>query len=124
MQVFHLFCVLQMSCNARRPQPQLYRRHCSLTLPGADPTKLIDELAKRKKIRTLGVSMGQGQEIIARKYIQSAAVEGHWVLLQNAHLGIGYLGEVGTPSRTPTLGLARSIKSCGGARCTLGTLSC
>ena len=33
---------------------------------GADPTKLIEDLAKRKKIKTLGVSMGQGQEIIAR----------------------------------------------------------
>jgi len=26
---------------------------------GADPTKLIEDLAKRKKIKTLGVSMGQ-----------------------------------------------------------------
>ena len=32
-----------------------------LLSPGADPTKLIEELAKRKKIKTLGVSMGQGQ---------------------------------------------------------------
>ncbi len=46
--------------------------HCKCPLicllsPGADPTKLIEDLAKKKKIKTLGVSMGQGQEIIARK---------------------------------------------------------
>lgn len=61
---------------------------------GADPTKLIDDLAKRKKIKTLGVSMGQGQEVIARRYMATAAAEGSWVLLQNAHLGLGYLAEV------------------------------
>jgi hypothetical protein len=30
-----------------------------LLSPGADPTKLIEDLAKRKKIKMLGVSMGQ-----------------------------------------------------------------
>ena len=38
--------------------------------------------------------MGQGQEIIARKYMASATVEGQWVLLQNTHLGLSYLPEV------------------------------
>lgn len=65
-----------------------------LLSPGADPTKLIEDLAKRKKIKTLGVSMGQGQEIIARKYIATANAEGQWVLLQNTHLGLNYLTEV------------------------------
>ncbi len=72
--------------------------HIALNLPsaavGADPTKLIEDLAKRKKIKTLGVSMGQGQEIIARKYMAIATVEGQWVLLQNTHLGLNYLSEV------------------------------
>ncbi|KAJ9508838.1 hypothetical protein QJQ45_028152, partial [Haematococcus lacustris] len=67
-----------------------------LLSPGADPTKLIEDLAKRKKIKTLGVSMGQGQEIIARKYMATASLEGQWVLLQNTHLGLGYLTEVET----------------------------
>lgn len=65
--------------------------------PGSDPTKLIEDLAKRKKIKCLGVSMGQGQEVAARKYMAAAAAEGHWVLLQNTHLGLGYLHEVGGP---------------------------
>eukprot|EP00967_Tisochrysis_lutea_P145992 scaffold274839_cov17-Tisochrysis_lutea.AAC.1 len=30
-----------------------------LLSPGADPTKLIEDLAKKKKIKTMGVSMGQ-----------------------------------------------------------------
>ena len=38
--------------------------------------------------------MGQGQEIIARKYMATATAEGQWVLLQNTHLGLGYLTEV------------------------------
>lgn len=40
--------------------------------------------------------MGQGQEIIARKYMATAAQEGQWVLLQNTHLGLSYLTEVET----------------------------
>lgn len=40
--------------------------------------------------------MGQGQEIIARKYMATASQEGQWVLLQNTHLGLGYLTEVET----------------------------
>jgi dynein heavy chain len=75
--------------------------HCKCPLicllsPGADPTKLIEDLAKKKKIKTLGVSMGQGQEIIARKYMATASLEGQWVLLQNTHLGLSYLTEVET----------------------------
>ena len=61
---------------------------------GADPTKMIEDLAKRRKVRTLGVSMGQGQEVIARKLLAQATVEGQWVLLQNTHLGLGFLSEV------------------------------
>lgn len=63
---------------------------------GSDPTGIIDELAKKMKVMTLGVSMGQGQEVIARKYIATAAQEGHWVILQNTHLGLSYLHEVET----------------------------
>ena len=54
----------------------------------------MEELAKRRKKRVLGVSLGQGQDVIARKLISAAIAEGHWVLLQNAHLGLAYLSEV------------------------------
>ena len=61
---------------------------------GADPIKLVEDLAKKKRIRTLGVSMGQGQEIIARNYLTAAITDGQWLLLQNTHLGLTYLTEV------------------------------
>ena len=51
-------------------------------------------MAKRKKVKTLGVSMGQGQEIIARRHMVTACAEGQWVLLQNTHLSLAYLSEV------------------------------
>ena len=38
--------------------------------------------------------MGQGQEIIARRLLATATAEGQWLLLQNTHLGLGYLAEV------------------------------
>ncbi|CAK0759668.1 Dynein gamma chain, flagellar outer arm [Coccomyxa viridis] len=65
-----------------------------LLSPGSDPTKLIEDLAKRKKVKTLGVSMGQGQEIIARNYLAAATTDGQWLLLQNTHLGLAYLSEL------------------------------
>ena len=68
-----------------------------LSIPGSDPSKLVEELAKKRKKKVLGVSLGQGQDVIARKLMTVALAEGHWVLLQNAHLGLGYLAEVNTP---------------------------
>ena len=61
---------------------------------GADPTDLIEGLAKTNKKKTSAVSMGQGQEIKARALISAAAVSGDWVVLQNCHLGLGYLFEL------------------------------
>ena len=81
---------------------------------GADPSKLIEELAKRKKIKTLGVSMGQGQEVIARKYVATAMAEGRWVLLQNTHLGLGYLSEVRTHMLMPYGRWSRCAVTCTG----------
>ena len=79
-----------------RVDPHVPYLICLLS-PGADPTKLIEALAKsRKKIKTLGVSMGQGQEIIARRLMTTATREGQWVLLQNTHLGLAYMAEVET----------------------------
>jgi len=40
------------------------------------------------------VSMGQGQEIIARRYIDTAVTTGAWVMLNNTHLGLNFLAEV------------------------------
>ena len=63
---------------------------------GSDPTTLIEELARKHKTQTLGVSMGQGQEVIAKKFITQATQEGYWVILQNTHLKLSYLSEIET----------------------------
>ncbi|CAF4008631.1 unnamed protein product [Rotaria magnacalcarata] len=60
---------------------------------GADPTSNIQTLAKKKNIDLFIVSMGQGQEVLARRYLQQTVQSGGWLLLQNAHLGLDYLEE-------------------------------
>jgi len=68
-------------------KPVLY-----LLTAGSDPTMSIDELAKkRKKYPTDKVSMGEGQEKVAREKNNAAFLTGGWVILQNSHLGIGYM---------------------------------
>lgn len=60
---------------------------------GADPTSNIQTLAKKKNIELLIVSMGQGQEILARRYLQQTITNGGWLWIQNAHLGLDYMNE-------------------------------
>jgi dynein heavy chain len=71
-------------------KPVLY-----LLSAGTDPASMIDELAKRrKKFPTDKVSMGEGQEKVAREKNQAAFLTGGWVILQNCHLGIDYMNEI------------------------------
>lgn len=62
--------------------------------PGADPTSKIQDIARKSKIKCLSISMGQGQEILARKYLSTAEQRGDWVCIQNAHLAGAYLKEL------------------------------
>jgi len=61
---------------------------------GSDPTNLICDLAKKRKRQVLMISLGQGQEPAARKLLSTAIASGDWVVLQNCHLGIGFMIEV------------------------------
>ncbi|XP_034837309.1 dynein axonemal heavy chain 8 [Maniola hyperantus] len=61
---------------------------------GSDPTPSIEITAKRLECLCSSISMGQGQEVHARKLIDTALKEGLWVLLQNCHLGLEYMVEV------------------------------
>jgi dynein heavy chain len=62
---------------------------------GSDPTSAIDELAKKKKrFPTDKVSMGEGQELIAFEKMRAAFLTGSWVVLQNCHLGLGFMNQI------------------------------
>eukprot|EP00043_Microstomoeca_roanoka_P013217 m.129292 g.129292 ORF g.129292 m.129292 type:complete len:4796 (-) comp15694_c0_seq1:72-14459(-) len=61
---------------------------------GADPTGSIQHLAKQKRVECREVSMGQGQEVHARRLIASFQQEGGWALLQNCHLALDFMNEV------------------------------
>ncbi len=61
---------------------------------GADPTDSIEQLAKKKKQSVVCVSLGQGQEPVALKAINAAAVNGTWVLLQNCELGLPLMDQM------------------------------
>ncbi|XP_019756852.1 dynein axonemal heavy chain 8 [Dendroctonus ponderosae] len=66
---------------------------CFLSM-GSDPTPYIETLAKRLELKSKSISMGQGQEVHARKMLNSAMQEGFWALLQNCHLSLDYMNEV------------------------------
>ena len=66
---------------------------CFLSM-GSDPTNLIEQLAKRRNIEIKAISMGQGQEIHARRLVSQASANGGWVLLQNCHLSLDFCDEL------------------------------
>ncbi|KAG5316447.1 DYH8 protein, partial [Acromyrmex insinuator] len=86
---------------------------CFLSM-GSDPTPHIEQLAKRMELICRSISMGQGQEVHARRLLISAKTEvyyreetfslvaiinfnhlqGFWVLCQNCHLGLEYMTEL------------------------------
>lgn len=70
-------------------KPVLY-----LLAPGSDPTNNIDELARKRRIATSKVSMGEEQEIIAKKHIDDAMRDGFWVILNNCHLSLEFMAEM------------------------------
>lgn len=62
-----------------------------LLTPGADPTQTLQDLAKKKGAKIFSVSMGEGQEKHARKCVDQGMQTGGWALLQNCHLGLGFM---------------------------------
>ncbi|XP_047349430.1 dynein axonemal heavy chain 8 isoform X8 [Vespa velutina] len=66
---------------------------CFLSM-GSDPSPSIEQLAKNMEILCKSISMGQGQEVHARKLLNSAVTDGFWVLCQNCHLGLDYMNEM------------------------------
>ncbi|XP_075877996.1 dynein axonemal heavy chain 8-like [Nelusetta ayraudi] len=66
---------------------------CFLSM-GSDPTDQIEALAKNLELDCRAISMGQGQEVHARKLLQTSMTQGGWVLLQNCHLGLEFMDEL------------------------------
>ena len=64
--------------------------------PGANPTDEIVKLADKEigltKLRSISLGQGQGEE--AMKMVETGAVRGHWVMLQNCHLLINWMKEL------------------------------
>ena len=61
---------------------------------GSDPTHTIESLAKKRNIDCRAISMGQGQEVHARRLMSQFMQGGGWVLLQNCHLSLDFLDEL------------------------------
>jgi dynein heavy chain len=61
---------------------------------GADPTDSIEQLAKKRTTSVQCVSLGEGQEPVALKAMNAAAVNGTWVLLQNCELGLDLMDKM------------------------------
>ncbi|XP_056290683.1 dynein axonemal heavy chain 8-like [Pseudoliparis swirei] len=66
---------------------------CFLSM-GSDPTDQIEAIAKKLQLACRAISMGQGQEVHARKLLKTSMTEGGWVLLQNCHLGLEFMDEL------------------------------
>ncbi|XP_068199657.1 dynein axonemal heavy chain 5 isoform X2 [Antennarius striatus] len=66
---------------------------CLLSM-GADPTENIERLARSKAAPCRPISMGQGQEVHARRLLAHSMTDGGWLLLQNCHLGLDFLDEL------------------------------
>jgi dynein heavy chain len=59
--------------------------------PGCDPTPDVERVGAAQDIsiqngRFINISMGQGQEMRAKKALFDSARDGNWVMLQNVHL--------------------------------------
>uniref|UniRef100_A0A8C1V1B6 Dynein, axonemal, heavy chain 5 like n=1 Tax=Cyprinus carpio TaxID=7962 RepID=A0A8C1V1B6_CYPCA len=65
---------------------------CFLSM-GSDPTENIERLARSKGVPCRPISMGQGQEVHARRLLAQSMSDGGWLLLQNCHLGLEFLDE-------------------------------
>ncbi|KAF7256141.1 hypothetical protein EG68_07439, partial [Paragonimus skrjabini miyazakii] len=66
---------------------------CFLSM-GSDPTDNIERLAKKLNLKCGAISMGQGQEVHARRLLSVSMQEGRWALLQNCHLGLNFMDEL------------------------------
>ncbi|XP_055840841.1 dynein axonemal heavy chain 3 isoform X1 [Episyrphus balteatus] len=67
-----------------------------LLSPGSDPMASLFMYAKQRNMydKTKTISLGQGQGPRAEKMIIEANRFGHWVVLQNCHVAVSWMGEL------------------------------
>nr|XP_042899545.1 dynein axonemal heavy chain 5 [Parasteatoda tepidariorum] len=66
---------------------------CLLSTSG-DPSMQVHFFAKKNELEYNAVSMGQGQEVPARRILNKMCKTGGWVMLQNCHLSLDFIQEV------------------------------
>ena len=66
---------------------------CLLSV-GSDPSGQIEGMAKARGQEYRGLALGQGQEETARNMITEGIQNGHWLMLQNCHLCLGFCEEI------------------------------
>ena len=71
-------------------------------LAGAGPADAVETFARKKKKQVTCVSMGEGQEPVAMRAINSATVAGSWVMLQNCHLAVSWMPRLESSCSRPT----------------------
>lgn len=59
--------------------------------PGVDPRKSLEVLAKQYNRQLVNVSLGRGQEEIAKRTILEGSKQGQWLFLANCHLSLNFL---------------------------------
>lgn len=62
--------------------------------PGADPLNSLEKYAESKKKLVMKVSLGQGQGPKAERMIEEGIKKGNWVVLQNCHLAVSWMGRL------------------------------
>ena len=61
---------------------------------GSDPCTQIETIARNRMQEYRQISMGQGQEELARRMITDAVLNGSWLMLQNCQLCLEFCEEV------------------------------
>ena len=61
---------------------------------GSDPTGQLEVIAKKRKVELRPISMGQGQEVQARRLVTESIAKGGWVVINNSHLSIKFMNEI------------------------------